>query len=167
MRLVWAQGNGAAIDKAAIGRDNTIPWRVPEDMARFKKLTLGHPVIMGRKTWDSLPEKFRPLSGRTNIVVTRNRDWSVDGALVAPTIEEALRLADDDTVSVIGGGEIYRAAMRFATELCVTEIDVDVPGADAFAPKVEPEWTVARKGEPQISSTGLSYRFIDYVRERG
>ncbi|MGW6034071.1 dihydrofolate reductase [Gordonia terrae] len=166
VRLVWAQGNGAAIDKAAIGRDNTIPWRVPEDMARFKKLTLGHPVIMGRKTWDSLPAKFRPLPQRTNIVVTRNRDWSVDGALVAQTIEEALRVAEDHAVSVIGGGEIYRLAMKFATELCVTEIDVEVDGADAFAPAITDDWSVVARGEWQTSTSGIPYRFVDYRRTR-
>ncbi|UOG23421.1 dihydrofolate reductase [Gordonia amicalis] len=150
-----------------MGRDNTIPWRVPEDMARFKEKTLGNPVIMGRKTWDSLPPKFRPLPGRTNIVVTRNPNWSADGAVVARSVDEALMLADGDTVGVIGGGEIYRAALSFATDLCVTEIDVDVPGADAFAPEIGPEWTVADKGEWQTSSTGLRYRFIDYTRDGG
>ncbi|MCR8895553.1 dihydrofolate reductase [Gordonia sp. GONU] len=159
VRLVWAQAHGGAI-----GRDNTIPWRVPEDMARFKEKTLGYPVIMGRKTWDSLPPKFRPLPGRVNIVVTRNPDWSAEGAVVARTIAEALVLADGEPVGIIGGGEIYGAAMRFATELCVTEIDVDVLGADAFAPEIGPEWTVADKREWQTSSTGLRYRFIDYTR---
>ncbi|GAC53386.1 dihydrofolate reductase [Gordonia amicalis] len=167
VRLVWAQGHEVAGAGAAIGRDNTIPWRVPEDMARFKEKTLGNPVIMGRKTWDSLPPKFRPLPGRTNIVVTRNPNWSADGAVVARSVDEALMLADGDTVGVIGGGEIYRAALSFATDLCVTEIDVDVPGADAFAPEIGPEWTVADKGEWQTSSTGLRYRFIDYTRDGG
>ncbi|OLT47414.1 dihydrofolate reductase [Gordonia sp. CNJ-863] len=164
VRLVWAQGREVTGEGATIGRDNTIPWRVPEDMARFKEKTLGNPVVMGRKTWDSLPPKFRPLPGRTNIVVTRNPDWSADGAVVARSVEEALDLADGDTVGVIGGGEIYRAAMQFATELCLTEIDVDVPGADAFAPEIGPGWTVADKGEWQTSTTGTPYRFIDYTR---
>ncbi|GAC82977.1 dihydrofolate reductase [Gordonia paraffinivorans NBRC 108238] len=164
VRLVWAQGNDVAGKGAAIGRDNTIPWRVPEDLARFKELTLGHPVIMGRKTWDSLPPRFRPLPGRTNIVVTRNPDWSAEGALVARSVDAALALADDDSVSVIGGGEIYRAAMEHATELCVTEIDVDVEEADAFAPGIGPEWTVAEAGEWQTSTTGIRYRFVDHTR---
>ncbi|MBM7278658.1 dihydrofolate reductase [Gordonia rubripertincta] len=164
VRLVWAQGREADGKGAAIGRDNTIPWRVPEDMARFKEKTLGNPVIMGRKTWDSLPPRFRPLPGRTNIVVTRNADWSADGALTARTIDEALSRAEGDTVGVIGGGEIYRLAMDYATELCVTEIDVDVPGADAFAPEIGPGWTVADKGEWQTSTTGTAYRFVDYTR---
>ncbi|TYQ11327.1 UNVERIFIED_ORG: dihydrofolate reductase [Gordonia westfalica J30] len=164
VRLVWAQGREVAGKGAAIGRDNTIPWRVPEDMARFKEKTLGNAVVMGRKTWDSLPPKFRPLPGRTNIVVTRNPEWFADGALTARTIDEALSLADGDTVGVIGGGEIYQLAMQYATELCVTEIDVDVPGADAFAPEIGPEWTVADKGEWQTSTTGTAYRFVDYTR---
>ncbi|MBD0861337.1 dihydrofolate reductase [Gordonia sp. zg691] len=160
VRLVWAQARDGAI-----GRGNTIPWRVPEDMARFKQLTLGHPVVMGRKTWDSLPPRFRPLPGRENIVVTRNADWSADGATVARSIDEALALAGDvETVGVIGGGEIYRAALKFATELCVTEIDVDVEGADAFAPEIAGEWTPVRTGDWSTSTTGTRYRFVDYVR---
>ncbi|MEO9328705.1 dihydrofolate reductase [Gordonia aurantiaca] len=164
VRLVWAQGNPVDGRGAAIGRGNTIPWRVPEDLARFKELTVGHPVVMGRKTWDSLPPRFRPLPDRANIVVTRNPDWAADGALVARTVDDALKLADDDLVSVIGGGELYRAALEFATELRITEIDVDVEGADAFAPRVGPEWTPSDAGEWQTSTSGLRYRFVDYVR---
>ena len=126
VQLVWAQARGGAI-----GRDNTIPWRVPEDMVRFKELTMGNPVIMGRKTWDSLPPAFRPLPGRRNIVVTRDDDWSADGAVRAHSVDEALILADGEPVSVIGGAEIYRATMGHATDLRITEIDVDVDGADA------------------------------------
>ncbi len=157
--MVWAQGRNGAI-----GRDNTIPWRVPEDVARFKELTLGHPVVMGRKTWDSLPARFRPLPGRRNIVVTRSGGWSADGAIVARSVEEALSLAGDDTVGIIGGGEIYRAALPFATDLCVTEIDVEVEGADAFAPEITGGWTVAESGEWETSSSGTRYRFVDYRR---
>ena len=162
VRLVWAQGRGGAI-----GRDNTIPWRVPEDVARFKELTVGHPVVMGRRTWDSLPPRFRPLPGRRNIVVTRDPDWSADGAVAARSVFEALVSAGDDaSVGVIGGGEIYRLAMEFATELCVTEIDVEVDGADAFAPEITDDWTVAERGDWRTSTSGISYRFVDYRRAR-
>lgn len=162
VRLVWAQGRGGAI-----GRDNTIPWRVPEDVARFKELTVGHPVVMGRKTWDSLPPRFRPLPGRRNVVVTRNAEWSADGASAARTVFEALVLVGDEAaVGVIGGGEIYRLAMEFATELCVTEIDVEVDGADAHAPEITDDWTVAVRGEWQTSTSGIPYRFVDYRRTR-
>ncbi|OUC75578.1 dihydrofolate reductase [Gordonia lacunae] len=161
VRLVWAQGRGGAI-----GRDNTIPWRVPEDVARFKELTVGHPVVMGRKTWDSLPPRFRPLPGRTNVVVTRDAGWSAEGATVAGSVAEALELAAGERIGVIGGGEIYRLAMKFATELCVTEIDVEVDGADAFAPEITDDWSVAVRGEWQISTSGIKYRFVDYRRVR-
>ncbi|GAB19104.1 dihydrofolate reductase [Gordonia effusa NBRC 100432] len=158
IRLVWAQDRNGAI-----GKDNTIPWRVPEDMVRFKELTLGHPVIMGRKTWDSLPPKFRPLPGRRNIVVTRDESWSSAGATVAGNVEEALALAEDDVVSVMGGGEIYRVAMRYATELRITEIDLEVDGADAYAPSIGDDW-ITDAGEPLVSSSGVGYRFVDFRR---
>lgn len=161
VRLVWAQGRGGAI-----GRDNTIPWRVPEDVARFKELTVGHPVVMGRKTWDSLPPRFRPLPGRANVVVTRDASWSADGASVAGSVAEALELAGGERIGIIGGGEIYRLAMEFATELCVTEIDVEVDGADAFAPEITDEWALAHRGEWQTSTSGIGYRFVDYRRAR-
>ncbi|WP_072947158.1 dihydrofolate reductase, partial [Rhodococcus koreensis] len=118
VKLVWAQGVGGVI-----GRDNTIPWHVPEDMAYFKKVTQGHPVIMGRRTWDSLPPRFRPLPGRRNIVISRQPDWAAEGAESADGIASALALTDED-VCVIGGGQIYTAAMPFATQLLVSEIDV-------------------------------------------
>lgn len=159
VQLVWAQGRGGAI-----GRNNTIPWRVPEDMARFKELTIGYPVIMGRKTWDSLPAKFRPLPGRTNIVITRSDDWSADGAMRARTVDEALVLAGPEPVSVIGGAEVYRAMIGRATDLRITEIEVDVPAADAFAPEIGDEWEAVYVGDRLTSTTGVRYRFVNYRR---
>ncbi|NMN99875.1 dihydrofolate reductase [Gordonia sp. TBRC 11910] len=159
VRLVWAQDLNGGIGKAA-----RIPWRVPEDMARFKELTIGHPVVMGRKTWESLPPKFRPLPGRRNIVVTRDRSWTADGAEVAYSVDDAVRHCDDSLVSVIGGGEIYRAAMDLATELLVTEVDTAVEGADAHAPRIGDEW-IADVGPWRTSTAqGLGYRFVDYRR---
>jgi len=127
-----------------IGHDNELLWRLPEDLQFFKRVTMGHPVIMGRKTWDSIPAKFRPLSGRTNIVVTRQADWQADGALTAHTLEEALELAlesvaDDPHASrayVIGGAQLYALAMPHADELVMTEIDRDYQGDARF-----PGWT--------------------------
>ncbi|MFE4456979.1 dihydrofolate reductase, partial [Nocardia tengchongensis] len=132
--LIWAQTT-----QGIIGRDNTIPWRVPEDMAHFKDVTFGHPVVMGRKTWDSLPARFRPLDGRRNIVVTRQPDWSVDGAERAGSLDEALDMTAGKSVWIMGGGEIYRAAMPFATELIVTEIDAEIDG-DTRAPAIDRQW---------------------------
>ena len=115
-----------------IGDDGTIPWRLPEDMAHFRALTIGHPVVMGRRTWDSLPDRFRPLPGRRNIVVTRNPGWRADGAERAASLDDALDLVEgDERVFVIGGAEIYARHSR-ADELVLTEIDLDVEGDTLF-----------------------------------
>ncbi|MBL1075480.1 dihydrofolate reductase [Nocardia sp. 2] len=155
--LIWAQ-----TPEGIIGLDNAIPWRVPEDMAHFKDTTWGHPVVMGRRTWDSLPKRFRPLEGRRNIVVTRQADWSAEGAERAGSLEEAFELCGDRTVWVAGGGEIYRAALPFATELMVTEVAAEVAG-DCTAPAIGPEWR-ADEQPWRESSTGLRYRFRRYTR---
>ncbi|RVW06355.1 dihydrofolate reductase [Rhodococcus spongiicola] len=156
--LIWGQTLAGVI-----GKDNAIPWRIPEDMSHFKETTLGHPVVMGRLTWDSLPSRFRPLPGRRNIVITRQEEWSAEGALTAHGIEEALTLAGD-TAWVMGGSQIYTAAMPFADLLSVTEIDADIDG-DAFAPKIGGEWVVGDEGDWRISDpSGLRYRFLTYVR---
>ncbi|MGX7694334.1 MULTISPECIES: dihydrofolate reductase [Gordonia] len=156
--LIWAQDR-----VGAIGRDNTIPWRVPEDMARFREVTGSHAVVMGRKTWESLPERFRPLPGRRNIVITRSQTYRPEGAEVVHTVTEALQLAGSDAV-VMGGGEIYTAAMDHATHLRVTEIDMLVTGADAFAPVIDERWHTTTETDWAQSSTGTFYRFVDYVR---
>ncbi|MFI8567444.1 dihydrofolate reductase [Rhodococcus sp. NPDC078407] len=154
--LIWAQSSNLKIGEA--GR---IPWEVPEDMARFKAVTMDHPVIMGRKTWESLPERFRPLPGRRNIVVTRNRSLQTPGAETCGGVGEALALAGDETVWIIGGGEIYRSAMPFATTLHVTEIDVEVPG-DTDAPSVEGDW-ITETGDWLTSRVeGRQFRFVEY-----
>nr|WP_296768465.1 dihydrofolate reductase [Rhodococcus sp. (in: high G+C Gram-positive bacteria)] len=154
--LIWAQAAGGVI-----GDSNAIPWHVPEDMAHFKTITADHPVIMGRRTWDSLPARFRPLPGRRNIVVTRNSDWTADGAESASSVEQALALVDGPTAWVMGGGEIYRAAMPYATELQITHIDLDVEG-DTVAPEIPDGWA-ALTGEWQISrKDGVRYRWDEY-----
>ena len=116
--LIWAQSSSGVI-----GRDGGIPWRLPEDQARFKELTLGHTVVMGRLTWQSLPAKVRPLPGRRNVVVTRQGDYAAEGARVVPSLEDAL--ADDDTW-VIGGAQIYALALPVATRCEVTEVEIDL-----------------------------------------
>ena len=121
--MVWAQARGGVIGD---GRD--MPWHIPEDLAFFKQATLGRPVIMGRTTWDSIPERFRPLPGRRNIVCTRNPGWSAEGAERAGSVEDALEAAGPDA-AVMGGGQIYAAALEFAQECLVTEIDADAPGS--------------------------------------
>jgi dihydrofolate reductase len=146
-----------------IGRDNTIPWRLPEDMAHFKRLTTGWPVIMGRKTWDSLPVKFRPLPGRANIVITRQADWKEAGAETAASLADALALcAASDEVWIIGGAQIYAQAMPLAERIEVTEIAENVEG-DAYAPPLGPEWRETAR-EDHVSANGMKFSFITYQK---
>lgn len=148
-----------------------MPWHLPGDLAHFKRITLGAPVIMGRRTWDSLPARFRPLPGRDNIVVTRNADWSAAGARVAASPEAALALAAEtgcERVWVMGGGELYRHALPLADRLEVTRIDAEIDG-DTSAPELGPEWAEV-PGEDdgrshRDSDDGLSYRFLRYERD--
>jgi dihydrofolate reductase len=144
-----------------IGANNQLPWHLPEDLAHFKRTTLGCPVIMGRKTWDSLPPQFRPLPGRLNVVVTRQADWNALGALRAGSITEAMTLCPPETDAwVIGGAEIYAQALPWASTAVVTEIDQDFEG-DAFAPALNDDWQeVAR--ESQTSARGLPFSFVTY-----
>ena len=157
--MIWAEARGGAI-----GRGGDMPWRLPEDAAFFKQQTLGAPVVMGRSTWESLPERFRPLPGRENIVITRNSAFDAPGATVASSLESALGALDrrtgaEDRVWIMGGGRLYRAAMPYADELVVTRIELEVPDADTFAPEIGPEWTLVDPGTRETSRTGLVYRF--------
>ncbi len=147
-----------------IGLNNTLPWYLPEDLAHFKRTTLGCPVIMGRKTWDSLPPKFRPLPGRLNVVITRQTDWQAPGALCAHSLPEAMALCPPNSDAwVIGGAEIYAQALPLASSAVVTAIDADFEG-DAFAPVFGPHWhEVAR--EPQVSTSGLRFSFVTYRQD--
>ncbi|HJR95999.1 MAG TPA: dihydrofolate reductase [Gaiellaceae bacterium] len=147
-----------------IGRDGGIPWRLRQDLARFKNLTTGHAVVMGRRTWESLPERFRPLPGRRNVVVTRDPDWSAQGADRAGSIEDALGLvASDPRVFVIGGGEIYAAALPFADELLLTEIDAEVEGDTTF-PKWDPGEFEETSRESHVAGDGTRFSFVTYRR---
>lgn len=156
--LIWAQAHGGVI-----GADGGMPWRVPEDMAHFRETTMGAPVVMGRRTWESFPARFRPLPGRRNIVVTRDASWAEAGAERAESLDAALGLARGaETVWVIGGGQLYRAAIDRADVLEVTELDLAVDG-DTRAPSVE-GWTPVGVGEWATSRTGIPYRFLSYAR---
>ena len=144
-----------------IGKDGALPWHLPEDLAHFKRLTSGQPVIMGRKTWDSLPPKFRPLPGRTNIVVTRQPQWQAQGAVRAASLEGALALCPVGADAwVIGGAEIYREALPMAQTAVVTEIDADFDG-DAHAPRLGPQWRETGR-EPHTAANGLAFSFVTY-----
>ncbi len=153
--LIWAEAHGGVI-----GAEGGMPWHVPEDLAHFKEVTLGAPVVMGRKTWDSLPDRFRPLAGRENIVITRQQDWAADGARRAATVADAVRGLD--RVWIIGGAEIFRQVIGDADRLEVTELDLEVAG-DAYAPS-KAGWRLVDEGEWQTSRSGIRYRFLGYVR---
>jgi dihydrofolate reductase len=140
-----------------IGRDGGLAWHIASDLRRFKEITMGKPVIMGRKTWDSLPRK--PLPGRRNIVITRQRGFAADGAEVAATAEQALCLAGDvPEVAVIGGGEVYRLFSPMVDRIYLTEVDLDVEG-DTFFPAIAPgQWReVAREIHPRGERDSASF----------
>ena len=143
-----------------IGRGGEMPWHLPEDLAHFKRVTLGQPVIMGRKTWDSIPPRFRPLPGRDNWVITRQRDWQQPGARVAHSLAEALaQMRPDSHPWVMGGGEIYAQAMAMARHAVVTEIDLMIDDGDTFAPQFGTEWAEVSR-ESHVSANGLAYDFV-------
>jgi dihydrofolate reductase len=150
--LIWAQAaNGV------IGCDGQLPWHIPEDMAHFRQLTMGHTVVMGRRTWDSVPERFRPLPGRRNVVLSRAASYDAPGATVVTSLEAALE--GDDEIWVAGGAQIYAAALPRADRLVVTDVDLDVAG-DVHAPEIGPEWIEAGR-DPETgwheSSTGVRF----------
>ena len=164
--LVWAQS-----PTGVIGVDGALPWRVPEDMAHFRELTSGHPVIMGRATWDSLPERFRPLPGRTNVVLSRDPRTRAPGAVVAATLSDALAAAraEDDEVWVVGGGAVYALTLPLADRVEVTVVDVDVDG-DAHAPRLDEGFALESTSPADgwhTSTGGLRYRFESYRRRSG
>lgn len=160
--LIWAQARGGVI-----GRDGVLPWHLPEDLARFRALTRGGTVIMGRTTWESLPERFRPLPGRRNLVLSRRPDFVAHGAEVYADLPVVLAAAGDAPVWVIGGAQVYAAALPLAQHVAVTEIDTSVDG-DAHAPTLDAHWRLIAQDPPDgwhESASGLRYRFADYERE--
>ncbi|MGN6472753.1 MAG: dihydrofolate reductase [Mycobacteriales bacterium] len=159
--LIWAQAHGGVI-----GHAGGIPWRLPEDQARFKELTLGSSVLMGRLTWESLPDSVRPLPGRRNLVLTSQSDWRADGAERVSSLEAALATVDGD-LWVIGGAALYLAALQFADRVVVTEIDGSFPG-DVFAPQLDPSLRIAQTEPDQgwlTSTTGLRFKVTTYERD--
>ncbi|MEQ6291674.1 type 3 dihydrofolate reductase [Vogesella sp. GCM10023246] len=144
-----------------IGIDNTLPWHLPEDLKHFKAVTLGKPVIMGRKTFDSIG---RPLPGRLNIVITRQQDWQHDGVSVAHSLQDALALAGAvDEVCVIGGANLYAQALPLADKLCLTHIDLVVAGDARFPAWDAAEWQCTTQ-PALVAANGVQYYFADYQR---
>lgn len=153
----------------AIGRRGDLLFHISDDLRRFKRLTMGHPIVMGRKTFESFPKG--PLPGRTNIVVTRRRDYDGRGATVAGSLDEALKIAaaeETGRIFIIGGGEIYRQAFGIADALELTAIDAAVDDADTFFPAVKDvDWKLTEESEPMTDpKIGISYSFITYARRR-
>lgn len=161
INLIFARARNGVI-----GRGNALPWHLPEDLAHFKRTTQGCPVIMGRKTWESIPEKFRPLPGRTNIVLTRGI-WNELRAKSSSDINSSLQKCEQIVpvpaeVWVIGGAQIYRETLPLARRAVITEIDQDFEG-DAFAPTFGPEWKETQR-ESHIGTNGLPYSFVTLER---
>ncbi|MGI4778720.1 MAG: dihydrofolate reductase [Janthinobacterium lividum] len=162
LNLIYARAaNGV------IGKDNALPWQLPEDMAHFKRVTSGATVVMGRKTWDSLPPRFRPLPGRRNIVVTRQPDWTAPGAERAGSLQEAVALSSEmsDTaeVWVVGGAQIYAEAQTLARRAVVTEIERDFDG-DAWAPVLGADWHETARDSRVAAADGLPFSFVTYEK---
>lgn len=154
----------AVADNGVIGASGHIPWRISDDMKRFKALTMGKPIIMGRKTWDSFPKK--PLPGRTNIVVTRDRLWKADGAVVVHSFDEALTTARSENPSdicIVGGAEIYRTALPVATRIELTEVHSEVSGDTHLEPLDRKAWRETAR-EDRNAPDGLNYSYVTLER---
>ena len=157
----------AVARNGAMGRNGGLLWQESDDQKHFRRVTMGCAVLMGRKTWDSLPARFRPLPGRRNIVITRDTRWRADGAQSADSLEAALGLAGSaGKVFVIGGAQVYALALPLAAELVLTEIDADLPGDTFFPAWDRTQFTEAAR-ESHRSARGLDYSFVTYRRTEG
>lgn len=150
----------AYANNRVIGVDNQLPWRLKADLQFFKQTTLGHPIIMGRKTWDSLG---RPLPGRRNIVITRQLDWQAEGAERATSLEQALALVQETPMAfILGGEQIYKLALPLCQTLYVTEVDL-TPTGDAFFPELSSEWVEVSR-QVQASENNINFSFVRYEK---
>ena len=154
----------AVARNGAIGRNNALLWSEPEDQRHFRRVTMGCPVIMGRKTWESLPERFRPLPGRRNIVITRNPAWRAEGAEAVASMAGALvLLAGAARAFVIGGAEVFALALPLADELVLTEIDADLIGDTCVPPFDRARFAITSR-EPHTDANGIGYSFVTYTK---
>lgn len=154
----------AAAEDGAIGRGGDLIWRISADLKRFKALTMGHSIIMGRKTWDSLPKGALP--GRRNVVVTRDKNFSAEGADVYNSLEDAIDSCQETEAFIIGGAQIYRQAMPMVSKLFLTRVYASYPDADAFFPEIiADEWDIANEEVAAETPDGLRYQFIDLIRK--
>jgi dihydrofolate reductase len=153
----------AVARNGVIGKDNRLPWHIPEDLKRFRALTMGHHIIMGRRTWESIG---RPLPGRTSIVVTRDRNYSAPGAKVVHSLADAVAAcAGDDEAFVIGGAEIYREALPQAERIYLTEVLADYPG-DVWFPPLGTEWREVCREQPRHNAAAVGVAYVIYERRR-
>ena len=182
INMIWAEARDKSGRAGAIGLKGGMPWRLPEDLKHFKELTVSHPVIMGRRTWESLDPKFRPLPNRDNIVVSRDPEYRAFGAPMVDSVEDALDLAHQEAIPdegldrseslIIGGAQMYREALPYANKAYVTFVDAEVD-ADAYAPDLAAlveagEWSLAEETawkRPATAASGVArYRFATFVR---
>ncbi len=148
---------------SAIGRNGDMPWHLPEDLKHFKEITSGATVIMGRKTWESLPR--RPLPGRRNIVISRSCNFQEEGAEMASSLQEAIAMTDNAPAFIIGGESVYREALPLCSKLFLTQIEISTPDADTFFPSINPnEWQTIESTEVLTSKNGINYRFLTLER---
>ena len=156
----------AVSENGVIGKDNQLLWRLPDDLKRFKKLTLGHPIIMGRKTFDSIG---KPLPGRTSIVITRNPDFKLEGVMVVHSLEKAVeeaRKIEEQEIFIIGGGELYRQALPVTNKLYVTEVETVTSGDTFFEIKDPENWIETERIVHKADERHLfGFNFVDYVRK--
>ena len=158
LHLIYARSRNNVI-----GKNGDLPWHLPEDLAHFKRTTLGQAVVMGRITWESIPEKFRPLPGRRNVVVSRQANYVATGASVVTSLQAALAFfPSDEVVWLIGGAQLYAQALPLAAQIVVTEIDADFEG-DAFAPLLGPDWHETERSQ-HMSAQGLAYSLVTLER---
>lgn len=159
MKLIVAIGKDGAI-----GKGGNLIWRLPDDLRRFKAITIGHPVIMGRKTWESLPKK--PLPGRRNIILTRNKDFKAEGAEIVSSPEEALAMTVGENPFIIGGAEIYNTFLPYVTEMHLTLVDEECRDADAFLYlNLSDGWRLSEDSGPLETDGGIRYRYLTYNKE--
>lgn len=154
----------ACSENWVIGKDNKLLWYLPEDLKRFKAVTMLHPVIMGRLTWESIPEKYRPLIGRTNIVISSNKDYKSKGAIIVSSIDDAIQKAieyDKKEIFIIGGSSIYEQTLDIINRIYLTKIYKDFEG-DSFYKKIDDNWSITSKEDKSFEN--LNYSFINYER---
>ena len=158
LHLIYARARNNVI-----GKDGDLPWHLPEDLAHFKRTTLGQPVVMGRVTWESIPDKFRPLPGRRNVIVSRQANYLAPGATVVHSLQAALAsFAQEEVVWLIGGAQLYAQGLPLASQVVVTEIDAEFEG-DAHAPVLSNDWHEVNRTS-HTSAQGLNYSLVTLER---